>query len=98
MPAHVEVGTNMGAGSPVYAPTPYHAETLATTSSAATSVGARSGDYASVTAITAAVMVKIGQNPTALASGAGMYRVEAGSVRDFGPLKDGDKIACIDAS
>lgn len=98
MPAHVEIGTVMGAGAPVYAPEPYHAETLTTTSSAQTTKAARSGDYATVTAVTAAVMVKIGSNPTALAGGAGCRRVEAGTTRDFGPLKDGDLVACIDAS
>lgn len=98
MPAHVEIGTVMGAGAPVYAPVPYHAETITTTSSAQSTKVARSGDYASVTAVDAAVMVAIGSNPTALAGGAGMYRIEAGVTRDFGPLKDGDLVAAIDAS
>lgn len=98
MPAHVEIGTVMGGGAPVYAPTVFHAETLVTTSSAQTTVGARSGDYATVTAVGAAVMVAIGSNPTAVANGAMMRRVEAGAVRDFGPLKDGDRIAAIDAA
>ena len=98
MPAHVEIHTAMGAGAPVYAPVPFHAQTLTTTSSAQTTVGARSGDYATVIAVSAAVMVAIGQNPTALANGAGMYRCEPGQERTFGPLKDGDKIAAIDAA
>ena len=98
MPAHVKIGTVMGAGAPVYAPVPFHAETIATVSSTQTSIPARSGDYATVTAIEAAVMVAIGQNPTALANGSGMHRIEAGATMDFGPLKDRDLVACIDAS
>ena len=97
MAAQVEIGSAMGAGAPVYPSVPFHAEKLTTTSSAATSVGARSGDYARVTAIGAAVMACVGQNPTALASGAGMRYVADGASIDIGPLKDGDKIACIDA-
>lgn len=98
MPAHVEIGTAMGSGAPVYGAVPFHAETLTTTASAQTSKPARSGDYATVTAISAAVMVAIGQNPTAVAGGDNMRRVEPGTTRDFGPLKDGDLVACIDAS
>jgi hypothetical protein len=98
MPAHVEIGAVMGAGAPVYAPVPFHAQTLTTASSAQTTVAARSGDYATVTAVTSAVMVAIGANPTALATGAGMYRCEPGSERTFGPLKAGDRIAAIDAA
>lgn len=96
MPAQVEIGGAMGAGAPVYPPVPYHAETLTTTTSAQTTKAARSGDYARVTAIGAAVMVAVGKNPTALASGAGMRYVPDGASLDMGPLKDGDLVACID--
>ena len=56
MPAHVKFGSVMGGGAPVYATVPRHAATLTTTSSAQTAFSAEAGDYATVTAITIAVM------------------------------------------
>ena len=98
MPAHVKFGGVMGGGAPVYATKPKYAATLTTTSSAQTAFSADAGDFATVTAVGAAVMVAIGPNPTALANGAGMHRIEAGAVMDFGPLQQGDKLAAIDAA
>lgn len=98
MPAHVEIGEVMMAGAPVYPRIPRKAEILTTTSSAQTSFTANSGEFATVVAITADVNIAIGPNPTALAAGTNQQRVPAGGVRDFGPLKDGDIIAVIDAT
>jgi len=98
MAAHVEFGEAMMAGVPVYSRTPRRAEILTTTASAQTSFTANSGEFATVVAIGADVNVAIGSNPTALAAGTNQFRVPAGSVRDFGPLKDQDKVACIDAT
>ena len=97
MPAQVEIGGAMGAGAPVYPTVPYHSERLVTTASAQTTKAARSGDYARITAIDAALVIAVGANPTAVTSGAGMRYIVANTSLDIGPLKDGDLIACIDA-
>lgn len=98
MAAHIEFGEVMPGSVPVYTRTPRSAESITTTTSTATTAEAVGGDYASVMAVGADIMVAIGSSPTAVAGGAGMRRVAAGSIRDFGPLKDGDKVAAIDAS
>ena len=98
MPAHVEFGEVMMAGAPVYPRLPKKAEIVSSGSSTQTSFSADSGDFATVTAITADVNVAIGANPTALAAGTNQARVAAGATRDFGPLKDGDLVAVIDAT
>lgn len=98
MPAHVELGEVMMAGAPAYSRMPRRAEILTTGTSTQTSFSANSGEFATVTAITADVNVAIGPNPTALAAGTNQFRVAAGATRDFGPLKDEDKIACINAT
>lgn len=98
MPAHVEFGEVMMAGAPVYPRLPRKAEIVSSASSTQTSFTANSGEYATVTAITADVNVAIGSNPTALAAGTNQARVAAGAARDFGPLKDGDLVAVIDAT
>ena len=96
MPAHVELGGVMGGGAPVYGGL-NSGQRLDTTSSAQ-SAQARGGDYATIAAIGADVYFTVGPNPTALASGAGMRLVLAGTYRDIGPLKEGDRIAAIDAA
>lgn len=96
MPAHVEIGGVMGGGAPVYTGLT-SGQTLVTTTSAQSGL-ARTGDYATVAAIGADVFFTVGPNPTALASGAGMRLVLAGTYRDIGPLKEGDRIAAIDAA
>lgn len=95
MAAHVEFGTVMGGGAPTYGGL-RAAQTITTTSSAQTAA-AQGGDYAAITAIGAAVYFAVGPNPTALASGVNMRYCAAGATRDIGPLKEGDKIAAIDA-
>lgn len=94
---HVRFGEVMGAGAPVYASKPRKSETVTSSaSSAQTTNTANSGDYATISAIDGSVYVTTGSNPTALATGAGMDVVISGTVKDFGPLKDGDKVAVID--
>lgn len=86
----------MGAGAPVYSPKANAVETITTSgSSQATTIEAKGGDFATLTVTGGAVFVAIGDTPTA-ASGSGDLLPDGGS-RDFGPLKDGEKIAVIDA-
>ncbi|KIC39365.1 hypothetical protein RA26_01565 [Leisingera sp. ANG-M7] len=85
----------MGGGAPVLAPAPDKAEEI--TSSGTTQQGSETapgGAYASVCSDGGSVYVVFGQNPIASASTS--YMVPAGGCRDFGPLKEGDKIAVID--
>jgi hypothetical protein len=97
MAAHIEFGGAMGGGAPVYTGLS-NAATIATVASTQTPFTARAGDYARVSAIDAAVMIAVGPNPTAVASGAGMRYVPAETSIDIGPLSEGDKIAAIDAA
>lgn len=93
---HVTYGGAMGGGAPVNSPIPHASETI--TSAATNTQGAataRSGDYATVDAEGGNVYVAFGQNPDATAEP--RYRVQAGQVRDFGPMSDGDKVAVADA-
>ena len=96
MSAHVEFGGVMGGGAPVYSGL-RRAETLTTTTSAQ-SAAAHAGEYATISAIGAAVFFTVGQDPTALADGTNMRYLADGAIRDIGPLKEGDKIAAIDAA
>lgn len=94
---HVRFGEAMGAGAPVYAPLPRASESVTSSAtSAATTIEAQGGDFASVSAVDGSVYMTIGSSPTALASGANMHVVLSGQTKDFGPLKDGDKVAVID--
>lgn len=94
---HVRFGEIAPGSQPVYQRTPRKSETVTSSASSAQSTNtANSGEYATVTAIDGSVYVLIGDNPTALASGAGMDAVPSGGTKDFGPLKDGDKVAVID--
>jgi hypothetical protein len=98
MPAHIEFGTFMGSGAPVFGGL-NAAETILTTSSTTTTSRARGGDYVTITAIGAAVMATIGTAPlTAVAGGANMRRIDVGVPRTFGPLKEGDAVAAINAT
>lgn len=96
MAAHIEFGEVMPAGVPVYPRIPRAAEKITTTSTTQSTNTANGGEFATVTAIGADIYVLIGSNPTALASGVGMAIVPAGGTRNFGPLKDLDKVAAID--
>lgn len=91
---HIRFGGLMGGGAPVYAPTPSSAQTITSsaTSQQSTAV-AQAGDYVTVDASGGAVLVAIGQNPTAASSVGDMVQ----ATKDFGPLKAGDKVAIIDA-
>lgn len=94
--AHVTYGGAMGGGAPVHSPIPNASETI--TSAASNTQGtaaARSGDYATVDAEGGNIYVAFGQNPDATAEP--RYRVQAGQVRDFGPMSEGDKVAVADA-
>ena len=94
---HVRFGPVMAAGAPTYTRAPRRSETVTSSGTSAQSTNtADDGDFATVTAIDGAVYVLIGPNPTALASGAGMEAIPSGGVKDFGPLKTGDKVAVID--
>lgn len=94
--AHVTYGGAMGGGAPVHSPIPNASETI--TSAVGNTQGtaaARSGDYATVDVEGGNVYVAFGQNPDATAEP--RYRVQAGQVRDFGPMSEGDKMAVSDA-
>lgn len=95
---HISFGEVMGSGAPAYARLPRKSETVTSSASSAASVNtANGGEYVTITAIDGPVFTTIGASPTALASGAGMEVVVSGAWRTFGPLKDGDKVAVIDA-
>ena len=97
MAAYIEFGEVMASGAPVYSRLPRVSEEITTTASAQTTATANSGEFATVTANGSALMVLIGSNPTALAAGGTHHRyLPDGATRDFGPLKDGDKVAAID--
>lgn len=94
--AHVTFGGAMGGNAPVYASIPDAAQTIASTSSsAASTITAQSGNFARIAAFGGGVFIAVGPSPVA-ASGAGYY-VADGGVLDLGPLKQGDKVAVIDA-
>lgn len=91
----VNFGTAMGAGAPAFPPAVNAGQAITSSgTSQATTITARSGDYAHVTAVGGAIMVEISNNPTA-ASGV-TWIVADGETKLFGPLKDGDKVAIID--
>lgn len=93
---NVRFGSVMGAGAPVYAPIPRAAEAITTSATSAQATNkAVSGDYATVTSVGGAVWVRIGQNPTAAAGATDL--IPDGGSRDFGPLREGDTVAVINA-
>jgi len=95
--AHIRFGGCMGGGAPVLSPMPRASATINTTStSAATSITANSGDFVRVVASGGPVRIAIGPNPTAIA-GAGDVVLDGMAV-DLGPLSAGDKVAAIDAA
>jgi hypothetical protein len=93
---HITAGGAMGGGAPVYAPIPDFAQTITSSGTSQRSSAMPGGKYVSVTSSGGAVFVAIGQNPTAV-SGAG-YMVADGATKDFGPIKEGDKVALIDVA
>ena len=98
MAAYVEFGEAMVMGAPIYARLPRVSQELTdTSSSVATTITANSGEIATVTAVGTDLMVMIGPNPEASAEGGGQHVfLPAGTTRNFGPMKDLDKIAAID--
>ncbi len=93
---NVRIGSVMGAGASVYAPIPRSAEAVTSGATSAQASGvAQQGDYLTVTSVGGAVWVKIGANPTAAAGSTDL--IPDGGTRDFGPLKEGEKVAIIDA-
>ena len=93
---HITLGQVMGAGAPVFAPTPRAVQALASDStSTASTITADDGDYACIAAYGGDVLITIGPSPVA-ATGTG-YRIATGTRMEFGPLKAGDRIAVIDA-
>ncbi len=93
--AFIEFGEVMASGSPVYGRVPRVSENIATsTTTQSTTITANGGEYATVIAGDADIYVAIGTTPTAVAGQGRMVR--AGMIRDFGPLKDEDKVAVID--
>lgn len=91
---HVAFGTAVGAGAATY-PRRFQATQVVTTSAAAaaTTATAKSGDYAFVTAVDAALYVAVGKDA---AAGQDHY-VAVGTTKDIGPLKDGDTVSGIEA-
>jgi hypothetical protein len=96
---HVAFTSAMGGGAPVLAPKPNASEKITSSAtSAATAIAATAGDYARIAAFDGAVFVAVGPAPVALATGADMHVVLAGTTLDLGPFKQGDKIAVIDGA
>lgn len=86
----------MGGGAPVYAPIPNSMQTITTTaSSQATTITAKSGDYARIVANGGPICFAVGQSPVATAASGDIIMNE--SSIDVGPLSANDKIAVIDA-
>lgn len=84
-------------GSSILSREPRAVETLTSSgSSAATTITARQGEVASITASSNDVFIAVGAAPTAVASAGDL--VPAGSRLDIGFMQDGDKIAVIDAA
>ena len=93
---HIRIGAVMGSAAPVYAPVPFASQTVAASgSSAAATIRARAGDYITVVA-SADVYIRIGTGTPVAAVGQGDLLL-SGQVRDFGPCKEGDTVAAIDA-
>lgn len=93
----IRFGEAMSGTAPVYSRLPRKSEKVTSSGTSAQSTNtANGGEIVTVTAIDGSIYALIGSNPTALASGAGMEAIPSGSSKDFGPLKDGDKVAVID--
>lgn len=94
---HVRVGEIAPQSIPVYGRVPRQSEQIASgATSAQSTITARQGEYITVTAIGSDVSVLVGSNPTAIASGQGCEVIMTGQTKDFGPAKEGDKVAVID--
>lgn len=94
---HIRFGEGMTQGAPIYSAKPRASETVTSSATSAQStITAVSGDIATITAIDGPVYVVVGANPTALNTGAGMDVVLSGQTKDFGPMKDMEKVAVID--
>lgn len=92
---NIRFGAVMGAGAPVYALPRSSASITSSGTSQATTIAAAGGDYAAIVSAGGPVWVAIGQAPTAAAGTT--FLVPDGGALDVGPLKDGDKVAVIDA-
>lgn len=95
--AHIRIGEAMSSGAPIYNRIPRKAEQIAASgTSAQSTITANAGEIITVSAIGGNLSVLTGNNPTAIASGAGCDVVLEGQSKDFGPAKDLDKVAVID--
>lgn len=91
----VNFGTAMGAGVPSYPQTVSGGNAFTSSgTSQATTAEAKGGDFAHVMSTGGAIWVEIGQSPTAAAGTT--WIVADGETKQFGPLKDGDKVAILD--
>lgn len=89
----VEFNGVMGGGAPTYASRPSATENVTTSgTTAATTITAKLGDYARVTAVDAALYVATSQD----ASSAVGYYLASGEHIDLGPLQHGDTISGIE--
>ena len=93
--ANIRFGGVMGGGAPVYQNNP-RAEVINSTATSQQSVNsANANDTATIVAISGAVWVNVGDNPVA-AAGARFLVPDGGAV-DIGPLRQGERVAVIDA-
>ena len=94
---HIRFGEITPGSDPVFQRVPRKSETVTSSGTSAQSTNtANSGEYVCITALDGSVYSLVGENPTALASGAGMEAIPSGGFKVFGPLKDLDKVAVID--
>ena len=93
--ARIELSPLMAASAPAYSPAVRVAENITPGgSSQASAITAEANEYATIIA-TDAVYVAFG--PAPVASSANGRLVQAETIRDFGPLRAGDKIAVVSA-
>lgn len=88
----------MGGGAPVYATRSQAAQKITSSGSTQTlTYTANGGEYLRVSSSGGSVAILVSDNPTAVSGGAGSHFVQDGQVIDLGPMKNGDKVAVIDA-
>ena len=92
----IELSPLMAASAPAYSPAVRVAQNITPGgSSQASAIEAQSNEYATVIAKDQDVYVAFG--PAPVASAANGRLVQAETIRDFGPLRPGDKIAVVSA-
>lgn len=92
---HIRFGEIMPGDAPVYQRVPRSSEVITSSgSNQTTTMTATGGDYATITAIDGAVYVDIAASPNASTNK--REAVPSGGTKDFGPLKEGDKVAVVD--